>query len=81
MLNCAGVKMLNPGDFVRVKKNYISKHDTWLVKWAASYKTPMVVLEANDFSVRVVVTVKPEWLPRPIFKKITFMPQALTRNL
>ena len=72
---------MKSGDLVRLKKTYVSKHDGWMTKWAAKYRTPMVVIEASDMQVRVVLAVKPEWLPRPVFKKITFMPQALTSNL
>ena len=81
MPKSVGVNMLEVGDIVRVKKNYVSRHEGWMTKWAAKYKTPMVVLEASDMQVRVVFAIQPEWLPRPMFKKLTLMPQAVTKRL
>ena len=56
---------LKVGELVRIKKNCVGKHDSWMIRYAADNEIPLVVTELNMFDAQLWFAVKPEWLKQP----------------
>jgi len=56
---------LKVGDIVRIKKNCVGKHDSWMIRYAAANELPLVVTETHMFDAQLWFAVKPEWLKQP----------------